>query len=56
MSEFLEGSRQMEFALEGKIAVYAFLEGVLRYQRYSQLGKGNRGGIRAYLMKLTGLV
>lgn len=32
-----------------------FLEGVLRYQRYSQLGKGDRGVIRAYLIKLTGM-
>lgn len=55
MSEFLQGSRQMEFALEGKVAVYAFLEGVLRYQRYSELGKGDRGVIRAYLIKLTGM-
>ena len=55
MSEFLQGSCQMEFALEGKIAVYAFLEGVLRYQRYSQLGKGDRGVVRAYVIKLTGL-
>lgn len=55
MSEFLQGSRLLEFALEGKVAVYAFLEGVLRYQRYSQLGKGDRGVIRAYLIKLTGM-
>jgi hypothetical protein len=55
MREFLQGSRQIEFKLEGKVAVYGFLERVLRHQHYGQLGRGERGVIRAYLIKLTGL-
>ncbi len=55
MREFLQGSRQIEFKLEGRAAVYGFLERVLQYQHYGQLGKGERGVIRAYLLKLTGL-
>jgi hypothetical protein len=55
MREFLQGSRQIEFKLEGQAAVYVFLERVLQHQHYSQLGKGERGVIRAYLIKLTGL-
>src|SRR6516165_10431699 len=55
MREFLQGSRQIEFKLEGKVAVYGFLERVLRHQHYGQLSRGERGVIRAYLIKLTGL-
>jgi len=55
MQEFLQGSREIEFALEGRSAAYAFLERVLRGQRYAHLGKADRGVIRQYLIKLTGL-
>ena len=55
MREFLQGSREVEFALEGRTDAYAFLERVLRGQRYAQLGRSDRGVIRQYLIKLTGL-
>lgn len=55
MCEFLQGSREIEFAVETRSEVYQFVEGVLRYQHYGQLGKSDRGIIRAYLIKLTGL-
>jgi len=55
MREFLQGSSQIEFQLEGKAAVYEFLERVLQHQHYSDLGKAGRGVVRAYLIKLTGL-
>jgi hypothetical protein len=55
MQEFLLGSRQVKFELEGKDAVYGFLERVLRHQHYGQWGKRERGVIRAYLVKLSGL-
>lgn len=55
MREFLEGSREIGITLENRNEVYEFLEGVLRHQHYSQLGKSDRGVIRAYLIKLTGL-
>ena len=49
MREFLEGSREIGITLENRNEVYEFLEGVLRHQHYPQLGKGDRGIIRAYL-------
>jgi hypothetical protein len=55
MSEFLRGSRQLEFALQGKTAIYGFLERVLQTQHYGQLGQAERGVVRAYLAKLSGL-
>jgi hypothetical protein len=55
MQEFLQGSREIEFALEGRAAAYAFLERVLRGQRYAHLGRTDRGVIREYLIKLTSL-
>jgi hypothetical protein len=55
MREFLQGSRQLEFVLPGKAAVYEFVERVLRVQRYSQRSRTERGVVRAYLAKLSGL-
>jgi hypothetical protein len=55
MREFLQGSQQLEFAVEGKAAVYGFLERVLQAQHYHQLGRSERGVVRAYLVKLSGL-
>ena len=55
MREFLRGSRQLEFALEGKEAVYLFLERVLQAQHYDRRSRTERGVVRAYLAKLTGL-
>ena len=43
MQEFLLGSRQVEFELEGKDAVYGFLERVLRHQHYGQWESVNEG-------------
>ena len=55
MREFLQGSRHLEFALQGKVAVYGFLERVLEARHYGQLGRAERGVVRAYLAKLSGL-
>jgi hypothetical protein len=55
MQEFLDGSRQLEFALQGKGAVYEFMERVLRTQRYDRRSRAERGVVRAYLAKLSGL-
>src|SRR5947209_799928 len=37
MREFLQGSRQLEFALQSKAAIYEFLERVLQARHYGQL-------------------
>ena len=55
MREFLQGSRQLEFALQGKAAVYQFLERVLQTQHYGQRSRAERGVVRTYLSKLSGL-
>lgn len=55
MREFLRGSGEIAFQLEGKAAIYGFIERVLRRQHYSRLGKRERGVVRGYLVKLTGL-
>ncbi|MGH8647431.1 MAG: DDE-type integrase/transposase/recombinase [Gammaproteobacteria bacterium] len=55
MGEFLEGSYKVRFQAEGRPAVYGFIEGVLRAQQYRRLSKGQKGIVRRYLTKLTGL-
>lgn len=55
MREFLQGCRQLEFTLQGKAAVYQFLERVLQARRYDRCSRAERGVVRAYLAKLTGL-
>jgi hypothetical protein len=55
MREFLQGSRELEFILPGQAAVYEFLERVLRTQHYGRRSRAERGVVRAYLSKLSGL-
>lgn len=53
--EFLRSSREIEFAGCGRAEVYAWTERVLVAQEYGRLGKGERGVVRAFLEKVTGL-
>jgi hypothetical protein len=55
MQEFVEGSRDVEFTLEGRVAAHSFMEVVLRAQRYRSLSKSQRGMVRCFLAKVTGL-
>jgi hypothetical protein len=55
MREFLQGSRQLTFARQGRAAVYQFLERVLQARRYDRCTRAEKGVVRAYLAKLTGL-
>ena len=55
MEEFLQGSREMEFTIEGRAEVYQLIERVLSHCHYSKLCKRERGVARAYLIKLTDL-
>ena len=52
---FLELSEGVEFAGQSRAEVYAFTEGVLVKQQYAGLGKKERGAVRRYLSKVTGL-
>lgn len=55
MREFLESSRAIEFAGSGRDEKYGWVERVLGAQQYGELGKRERGRVRAYLEKVTGL-
>jgi len=55
MQEFIKGSRDVEFTLEGRAAAHSFMEVVLRAQRYRSLSKSQRGIVRCFLAKVTGL-
>jgi hypothetical protein len=53
--EFLESSQPIEFAGCGRNERYAWVEQVLGAQRYAELAKGERGVVRSYLEKVTGM-
>ena len=55
IQEFLRGSRSIEFAGQNRAELYGFVERVLVAQEYAGQGKKERGAIRAYLSKMTGL-
>lgn len=53
--EFLKSSESIEFAGCGRKEKYAWVERVLQAQRYAELGKRERGVVRAYVEKVTGI-
>src|SRR5437870_9984439 len=53
--EFVEGSRTIGFAAPKREAVYEFLERVLKSQQYRRLSRGQKGIVRRFLGKMTGL-
>ena len=53
--EFLISSEPIEFSGSGRKERYAWVERVLAAQRYGELGKRERGLVRAYLEKITGM-
>jgi len=55
MKEFIEGSGRVRFVAEGREAVYGFIERVLKAQQYRRLSKGQKGIVRRFLAKITGL-
>jgi hypothetical protein len=55
IQEFLKGSRTIEFTGQNRAERYKFVERVLVAQEYARQGKKQRGAIRAYLNKVTGL-
>ena len=54
MKDFLEGSRTVDFDAEGR-PVYELMETVLKAQQYRKLTKGQKGTVRRFLVKVTGL-
>jgi transposase InsO family protein len=53
--EFLKLSQEMEFTGQSRAEVYGWVERVLVAQEYAAQGKKERGVVRAYLAKVTGL-
>ena len=55
IQEFLRSSEPIEFTSNGRAERYLWVERVLAAQKYRELGKGERGLVRAYVRKMTGL-
>lgn len=53
--QFLRGSQAIEFSGQNRAERYQFVQQVLVGQEYARQGKKQRGAIRAYLSKVTGL-
>jgi hypothetical protein len=52
---FLEASGVVDFQAKNRTERYAWIEGVLRAQRYKSLGKVAKGLVRSYIEKMTGI-
>jgi hypothetical protein len=55
MRVFLNGSGAVEFQAESKVEVYGWIERTLRQLDYGRLGRADKGLVKLYLSKLTGL-
>ena len=55
MQEFLAGSRSIGFKVEGREQIYRLVERVLAAQHYGRLGKRQKGIVRRFLARLSGL-
>ena len=55
MREFLSASSSLSFAGAGRRQIYALIERVLRTQKYLGLTKKDKGIVRRYLVKISGL-
>ena len=55
MNQVLDGTIAVSFRAEHKEEMYAWIEAILREQRYLKLQKKPRGIIRRYIQKMTGL-
>lgn len=53
--EFLKSSERIEFTGCGRKEKYTWVERVPRAQNYGKLGKRERGVVRAYVRKVTGM-
>ena len=55
MQEFIEGSRAVQWRACGREAVYDFLRRVLEAHQYCRLSKAQKGIVRRFLLRLSGL-
>lgn len=52
---FLVSSQGVQFHAEGRAEVYAWVDRTLRQQKYPKLGRAEKGLVRRYIQKMTGL-
>src|SRR5580704_15805752 len=55
MEEFVEGNRKVRLAAETREETYGLVEATLQSQQYRKLSKGQKGIVRRFLVKVTGL-
>src|SRR5579875_107344 len=55
MREFVQSNRKLRFEAADRQALYGVVEQVLKNQRYRKLGKGERGIVRGFLLRVSGL-
>src|SRR6266498_2545321 len=55
IQEFLRGSQPIEFSGQSRTDRYAFIQQTLVAQEYATQGRKQRGAVRTYLGKVTGL-
>jgi hypothetical protein len=55
MVEFVASNQGVDWQATEQQAIYGFIERVLNNQRYSRLRKSQRGMVRAFLLRVTGL-
>ena len=55
MAEFVSSNQGVEWEGTGQEAVYGLIGRVLQQQRYGKLPKGDRGVVRAFLVRVTSL-
>ena len=55
MQEFLAGSRSIGFRVQGREQIYRFVERILAAQHYRRLGRRQKGIVRRFLARLSGL-
>lgn len=55
MRAFLVGAEAVEFAAQGRKEIYAWVERVLVRHEYARRGKSDKGVLRRYVEKMTGL-
>jgi hypothetical protein len=55
IQEFLRGSETIEFQSQNRAELYGWVQRVLVAQEYATQGKKQRGAVRAYIVKTTGL-
>ena len=55
MRRLLEGSEELAFQGQGRKEIYAWIQVILRQRKYGECGRSDKGLIRRFLSKMSGL-